>query len=309
MDKLLITGASGFLGWNLCRIAQDRWNVYGLARRVPDQLQGVKFCRADLTRFEEIKENLLEIRPDALIHTAAESNTNSCQLNPAETYKINVEATINLASLCADMDIPFVFTSSDLVFDGLNPPYGEDDPVCPLSVYGEQKVEAERDVLERYPKALVCRTALMFGDAWQGAASFIQPMINDMENGRQISLFVDEYRTPVSAVNAAQGILVALSRTKGILNIGGLESISRFDFGKLLQDVLGAHNARLFPCTRQSVAMPAARPADVSLDVTKAMSLGFKPGSLREELERLACIKNRRRSSVFSSRKRLLSDD
>src|SRR5208337_1041423 len=116
----------------------------------------------DLNRFKEIKEILQKIRPDALIHTAAESNPNFCQLNPVASHGINVEATANLASLCAELRIPFVFTSSDLVFNGLKPPYSENDPVCPLSIYGEQKAKAERAVLERYPRALVCRMALMF---------------------------------------------------------------------------------------------------------------------------------------------------
>ncbi len=291
MERLLVTGASGFLGWNLCRAAQGLWDVYGFARRYQNQLQGVKLRRTDLTRFKEIKENLQEIRPDALIHAAAESSANFCQLNPAASHGINVEATANLASLCADLRIPFVFISSDLVFNGLKPPYSENDPVCPVCIYGEQKAEAERAVLERYPQALVCRTALMFGDAGQGAASFIQPLINDMRNGRQINLFVDEYRTPVSAANAAQGILLGLSKAKGILHIGGLERISRFDFGKLLRDIVGAPSAKLYACSRQSIEMAAPRPADVSLSITRAMALGFKPGSLRGELESLACTK------------------
>ena len=138
---------------------------------------------------------------------------------------------------------------------------------------------------------MVCRMALMFGDAGQGAASFIQPLINDMRNGRQINLFMDEYRTPVSAANAAQGILLGLSKAKGILHIGGLERISRFDFGKLLRDIVGVPNAKLYACTRQSIEMAAPRPADVSLSSTRAMALGFKPGSLRKELERLACTR------------------
>ena len=292
MGKLLITGASGFLGWNLCRMAQGGWDVYGLVRRNQNQLQGVELRRADMTRFKEIKENLLQIQPDALIHAAAESSPNFCQLNPAASYGINVEATVNLASLCADLSIPFVFISSDLVFNGLKPPYSEHDPVCPVSIYGEQKAEAERAVLDRHPRALVCRMSLMFGDAGQGAASFIQPLIEDMRNGRQIKLFTDEYRTPVSATNAAQGILLGLSKTRGILHIGGPERISRFDFGKALQDILGAHNAKLYACTRQSIKMPALRPADVSLDSARAVALGFKPGPLRKELERLACTRN-----------------
>ncbi len=290
----MITGASGFLGWNLCRAALERWEVYGLSRRSRNRIEGIRYLNADLTDFRVVKQKLLEIRPDALIHAAAESSPNSCQLNPQASHRINVEAALNLASFCADLRIPFVFISSDLVFDGMKPPYSENDTVSPISVYGEQKAEAERVVLKSHPRALVCRTALMFGDAGQEAASFIQPMISDMKNGRRISLFTDEYRTPLSAENAAQGILLALFKTNGILHMAGPERISRLDFGKLLKDVLGENNAGLSPCTRQSITMPAPRPADVSLDISRAAALGFKPGSLRDELEKLDCVRKLR---------------
>lgn len=95
----------------------------------------------------------------------------------------------------------------------------------------------------------------------------------------------------VAAANAAQGILLGLSKANGILHIGGLERISRFDFGKLLRDIVGVPNAKLYACTRQSIAIAAPRPADVSLSSARAMALGFKPGSLRKELERLVCTK------------------
>lgn len=270
-------------------MAQGQWDVYGLAHRNHYRFEGVDLRRADLTRLPEIRENLQVIRPDAVIHAAAQASPNFCQLNPEQSRRINVEATLNLVSLCADLRIPFVFISSDMVFDGLKPPYREDDPACPVCIYGEQKAEAESVVLKSYPLALVCRLALIFGDAGPGAAGFIQPWINDMRDGREIKLFTDEYRTPVSATDAARAILLALSRAKGILHIGGLERISRFDFGKLLRELLGAHNARITPWTQKNSKMPAPRPPDVSLEITRAVSLGFKPGPLRRELEKLVC--------------------
>lgn len=286
MKRLLITGASGFLGWNLCRLAAGNWDVFGLALRNRISIDGVKIIGADLTRFDDIKKVFREIRPDALIHTAAMSDPNYCQQHPAESRKINLDATIGLAGICADHAIPFVFTSTDLVFNGLSAPFREDHPVSPISAYGEQKAEAEAAVLTTYPDAAVCRMPLMYGNPGPASKSFIQPMIAAMKEGRELKLFTDEFRTPLSGRDAAAGLLLALYKAKGLLHLGGPERLSRFDFGSVLRDVLGM-DANLFACTRDSVPLPAPRPPDVSLDSTRAAGLGFRPGSVRGELEHL----------------------
>ena len=295
MDKLLVTGACGFLGWNLCRIARSKWDVFGVFHRNESPIEGVKLVRADLTRTGETKRLLREIRPQGVIHAAAVSNTNYCQQHPEESYKVNVTATADIAGFCAEMSIPFVFTSSDMVFDGLHPPYREDDPVCPVSIYGEQKAQAENAALERHPDAVVCRMALIFGDAGPETASFLQPWIAAMLEGRELKLFTDEYRTALSARDASLGILLALAKTRGLLHLGGTERLSRFQFAKILRDLLGAGAARLVPCTQKDVPMPAPRPLDVSLDSSKAFALGFRPGTAREELQALEAIHRRGR--------------
>lgn len=284
MKKLLITGASGFLGWNLCRRGSSLWDVFGLAGKNRIDIHGVKSGNVDLTDFDEVGELFRAIRPDAVIHAAAASDPNFCQLHPAESHRINVDATVNLAGLCADRGIPFVFTSTDLVFDGLAAPFREEDPVSPVSIYGEQKAEAEAAVLNRWPHAAVCRMSLMFGEPGPAAQSFIQPMIAAMKEDREIRLFTDEFRTPLSGRDAARGLLLALEKARGLLHLGGAERISRFDFGRMLSSVLEIP-AHLVPCTRSSVPMPAPRPPDVSLDSTKAAGLGFRPRALRQELE------------------------
>ena len=260
LKRILITGASGFLGWNLCRFACGAWDVFGVAFRNSFELQGARILRADLTRFDETRRLLQEIRPDAVIHAAAAANLNFCQLNPSESHKINVEGAVGIASLCAEHSVRFVFISTDIVFDGLKAPYREENPVSPINAYGEQKAEAERKILERNPEAVICRMPLMFGEAGPVAKNFIQPMIQAMKAGREIFLFTDEYRTPISGRDAANGIFLALSKARGLLHLGGVERLSRFDFGALLRDVLKVPGARLVPCLQQSIAMPAPRP-------------------------------------------------
>jgi dTDP-4-dehydrorhamnose reductase len=290
MKKLLLTGAGGFLGWNVCRMAGSRLDIFGTVFSHPVEIPGVSTLEIDLTDFTELKRAFSRIRPDAVIHTAAVSSPNFCQLNRAESYRINVEASINLAGLCADNSIPCVFTSSDLVFDGLNPPYGEEDPVSPVNVYGEHKALAEKGMVERYPLVTICRMPLMFGDPGPVAASFVQPMLKAMREGRELKLFVDEFRTPVSGRDAAKGLMMALAKVTGIIHLGGIERISRYDFGRLLADVFGFYDAKLSACRQRDISMPAQRSPDVSLNSEKAFALGFKPGRPKEELEALSII-------------------
>ncbi|MBD2137313.1 NAD(P)-dependent oxidoreductase [Anabaena sp. FACHB-1237] len=286
MKKLLVTGVSGFLGWHLCQIInREEWEIYGTYAHKLIDICGTKIIKNDLTNLAQLTTLFQEIQPDAVIHLAAKSQPNYCQLNREESYKINVTASCNIAGLCADNSIPLVFTSTDLVFDGLNPPYQETDKVSPVNIYGEQKVAAEIGILNIYPSATICRMPLMFGNQTPTAKSFIQPFIEILKNGQELNLFTDEFRTPVSANTAAKGLLLALEKVQGIIHLGGKERISRYDFGKILVEVLQLPGDKLKSCLQSEVKMAAPRPKDVSLHSEKAFNLGYEPLSIREELE------------------------
>ncbi|MBE9200738.1 MULTISPECIES: NAD(P)-dependent oxidoreductase [unclassified Nodularia (in: cyanobacteria)] len=290
MKKILITGASGFLGWHLCQLAKQEWEVYGTYCTHSLELPGIKILPVDLTDFSDLKRLFNDISPNAVIHTAAGSQPNYCQTHPQETQTINVTASCNIAGLCADYAIPCAFTSTDLVFDGLNAPYKETDSVSPVNTYGEQKVMAEIGMLERYPMTAVCRMPLMFGRETPTAKSFMQPFIQTLKEGKELKLFTDEFRTPVSGITAAKGILLALEKINGYIHLGGKERISRYDFGKLLVEVFQLPETGLKSCQQQDVKMAAPRPADVSLDSAKAFALGYQPLSIKTELERIPKI-------------------
>ncbi|MBI5666308.1 MAG: NAD(P)-dependent oxidoreductase [Nitrospirae bacterium] len=287
MKKLLLTGASGFLGWNICREAYKSWEIFGTVFTHPIKIKGVKIVRADLTDFREFRKLFKEINPDAVIHTAALSSPDYCQQNKAATRKINVDAPVYIAGLCADRGIPYAFTSSDLVFDGLKAPYKEDDPVGPVNIYGEQKVRAEIGTLKKYPDASVCRMPLMFGDPGPAASSFFKTMLTAFREGRELRLFEDEFRTPVCGKTAAQGIFIAMQKCKGLVHLGGTERISRYNFGLLMMGVLGTRDARLLRYSQKDATSIASRPPDISLDSSRAHSAGYRPLPLKDQLERL----------------------
>lgn len=284
MKKLLITGASGFLGWHLCQQASQEWDVYGTYLSHSLEIPGTKLVKLNLTDLTELKKVFQEIQPSAVIHTAAQSQPNFCQTNREESLLINVTASLNIVELCADNSIPYVFTSTDLVFDGKKGFYKETDRVNPVNIYGEHKVMAEVGILACYPQAAICRMPLMFGNATPTATSFVQSFLKTLQEGKELKLFVDEFRTPVSALTAAQGLLLAVEKVRGIIHLGGKERISRYDFGRALVEIFEIPAAKIEASRQKDVKMAAPRASDVSLDSSKAFELGYTPLSLQEQL-------------------------
>ncbi len=286
MKKLLITGASGFLGWHIIQVGREQYEIYGTYNSRTLEVNGASLFKANLSDFQELKQIFTNIKPDAVIHTAALSQPNYCQSHPEESHAINVTASANIAGLCAQYSIPCAFTSTDLVFDGKNAPYKETDTVNPVNLYGEQKVQAEQAMLEQYPQTAVCRMPLMFGRATPTAKSFMQGFIQTLQEAKELKLFTDEFRTPASGTTAAKGLLLMIEKKfNGIIHLGGRERISRYDFGKLMVEVFKLPDTNLKACRQQDVQMSAPRPADVSFDSTKAFALGYEPLLVKEELE------------------------
>ena len=294
MRTLLVTGASGFLGWNICQQAKSDWTLFGTFFSHSVNIPGVMLAKIDLTIFNDLKTLFRETKPAAVIHAAAQSDPNFCQENHDASYRINTEAAINIAGFCSDLEIPCVFISSDLVFDGLNPPYSEEDEPSPINLYGEHKLMAELGMKKRCGSVVICRMPLMFGISEAAGSSFLQPLLRQMKSGIEVNLFVDEFRTPLSGKNAAEGLMIALERLPDLVHFGGLERISRYELGKLVMEVFNFPNAKLNPCRQQEIQMAAPRPRDVSLTNAKALEIGFQPDAIKKSLERLKAVADKK---------------
>lgn len=284
-QKLLITGASGFLGYHLLQLAGE-WEVYGFYNTKPVSFQEANLLPCDITNYVELGNYIDDIEPDAVIHTAAISDANYCQQQPELSYAVNVEATKNLAGICSDYNIPFVFTSTDLVFDGQKGNYTEGDEPNPVSVYGEQKAKAEAEVLSIYPLATVVRLPLMFGYPQASAANYLQKFIAQLKQGEKTKLFTDEYRSVCGAQSISKGILQIMNHS-GIFHLAGKERLSRYEFGVKAAETFGLNKTLIEPCKQSDVTMAAPRPPDVSLNISKAQALGYNPLSVGEELKQI----------------------
>ncbi|MBE9140946.1 SDR family oxidoreductase [Nodosilinea sp. LEGE 07088] len=282
--RLLITGASGFLGWHLSRQAQTTWQVEGTYHAHTPPLPGVSLHRIDLTDATAVDRWLEQLAPSAIIHTAALSQPNRCEQDPDRSYAINVEATRGLAQFCAQRQIPLVFTSTDQVFDGQAAPYSEASRPNPINRYGHHKAEAEALVQALHPAAAICRLPLLYGPPSPTADCFLQGFLRTVRSGQPLNLFIDEFRTPAYVEDVAVGLLLALENVHGLLHLGGPERLSRYDLGLRMAEVFGFDKTLVIPSRQADVAMTASRPPDVSSNSAKAYGLGYRPRKVSDGL-------------------------
>ena len=301
MKELIVTGASGFLGWNICNAAKDEWEVIGISGTHEMHDAPFPVLTFDLCDFTAIENLFKKIRPVAVVHAAAAADPNYCQQHPDQTRHINVEASEHIAGQSTQCGAACVFISTDLVFNGKNPPYSEGSPVCPVNIYGEQKVEAEICMMEANEDVLICRMPLMFGDAPSHCRNHFSSLIDNIIKGNEVPLFTDEFRSIVSGRDAANGILHFMGTRRGVINLGGKKSVSRYDFGMAVANALGVAHPRIKPCLQKDVAMSTPRPANVSLDSSEAFSHGYNPDSLGDALGKLECIRKKRQTSTRPS--------
>lgn len=255
-----ITGAGGLLGHSLTLTAPPP--------RQPS-LRPLTRHHLDLTNHDDVRDAFRRDPPACILHCAALSKSPACQANPAAAQQVNVDATARLAELAADR--PFLFLSTDLVFDGRQGHYREDDPVNPLSVYAETKAQAERIVLAN-PRHTVIRTSLNGGTSPTGDRGFNEEMRRAWRQGQTLTLFDDEFRCPIPALVTARAIWEFVDRrATGLWHLAGAERLSRWEIGQ----TLAARWPQLHPQLRRASLHEysgAPRPPDTSLDCTRAQS-------------------------------------
>ena len=287
--KILITGASGFLGYHLLRSAYAKgFEVYGLYHSGSISFEHSTNLQLDLRNYIDMGNVIDDIEPDIVIHTAALADAALCQKDKELSYELNVEVTRNIAGICSDYQVPFVFTSTDLVFDGTKGNYTEDDAPNPLMIYGEHKVIAEQEAARVYPEALIVRCPLMFGATEASDKTYFSNFLKGFKEGKSANLFYDEYRSVCGARSVSEGILHICQEATGTFHLGGPARVSRFEFGEAVIDAFGLDKSLVHSISQKDIAMSAPRPADVSLNILKAKSFGYSPLDYQEELKHIA---------------------
>jgi len=261
-----ITGANGLVGNYLLRTAlrfAPHWRVRALTR---DQL--------DLLDFDAVRREFQNDKPQLVIHCAALTVVAEAQANPALARRVNVEVTKLLAELAAE--VRFVFFSSDLVFDGRKGNYLETDATNPLHIYGETKAAAEQIVLKN-PRHLVVRTSLNGGVSRTGNRGFNEQLRLALQAGQGMTLFTDEFRCPIPALETARAVWeLANKNCTGLFQVAGAEKLSRWQIGQLLAKRRPELASKIKPGSARDFPGPP-RALDTSLNIARAQKILSTP--------------------------------
>jgi dTDP-4-dehydrorhamnose reductase len=262
LRRIWITGAGGLIGNYLAQTARDSGPQSAIRGLTRDQL--------DLLDFKAVRQEFHREPPDCVIHCAALSKSPACQKDPAFARRLNVDVTEMLCELC--QNIPFLFFSTDLVFDGRAGNYDESAVVNPLSVYAETKVAAEKTVLAN-PRHTVIRTSLNGGTSLSGDRGFNEQLRRAFLAGQRLTLFTDEFRTPIAASVTARATWELLALNKpGLYHVAGAERLSRWQIGQLLAERWPELNPIIEPASLKEYC-GAPRAPDTSLNCAKAQTL------------------------------------
>jgi len=289
IKRILITGGSGFLGGHLVTQAQKKYEVHALFNKNPLQIKNIYAHQFDLYQASQINALLKDIDPEVIIHTAAVANPDLCEDDPDSAMMVNIIATKELAKWAQQSEVRIIFTSTDMVFDGEKGSYKEDDVPNPISFYSQTKVAAEEYIKGNHSEYVIARVALVYGIGITRQTSFFEKMIEKLQNGESITLFYDQFRSPILVDNLAEALLdLAENDFVGIIHLGGNERISRWELGLKTCEILSLPSENVVKGSMFDFAGTTFRPRDISLvnDLAKDV-LKVKLLNCDEGLERI----------------------
>jgi len=293
LQKVLITGASGLLGANLSGHYADKSECTGWYSRNPISIPGVSTEQIDLTDRQSVAKALDRIEPDLIVHCAAATDVEWCEQHPELAKAINEDATIFLAHKAREIGAKFVFTSTDSVFDGKAGNYSETDAPGPLNSYAAGKVRTEIAVANANPDALIIRS-YFYGHSPAGTRSLLEWVLVRALVGDEVPGFTDSYFSPISVHDFADALDAAVNAgTSGLLHLGSSNSISKYEFARMVMESYKCDMSLLKPITVDDIGLKADRPRDTSLNVKLLESIwGKSVPTVSDGISRIAASPN-----------------
>ncbi len=280
--KILVTGANGTLGSALCKLFKDKYEVVPLYHK-----------EYDITDKQKIISKLEQEKPNILIHAAALTNVDYCQIHPEEADKVNREGTENLCLACRKIDCKFIYISTDYVFDGKKETaYLETDNTNPLNKYAQSKLEGEKTVQKLLEKYFILRLSWLFG---KKDNDFIAEVIKMSKASKEIKIINDKYSIPTYSIDFASSLEYFFDKVNyGIYHITNASPCSWYDFASKIIEYLNL-DTKILPIKLVDFNFKAKRPRNSVLDTNKFSQVsGIRLRAWQEALKEYLqeCYKN-----------------
>jgi len=263
--RIFIVGASGFIGSILCDYFSKEHEVYGSFYSFPIK----RLIHLDITDKKIVMKIIASLRPDVIIHSAANPNVEYCEEHPKETWLVNVEGSKNLIETARNIGAKYVFFSSDYIFDGTDGPYSEDDMPNPINEYGKQKLAVEKLIKGSLENYLIIRITVVYG--WERhCKNFAMKLIRNLKSGKAMKIPYDQIGSPTYVNNMVKVVKELVESDKiGVYNVAGSDLIDRYAFGKNVAKIFELDESLLIPVTTAELGQKARRPLKAGMKITK----------------------------------------
>lgn len=289
--RLLITGSNGLLGQKIVKICLKRGAEFLATSNGANRNQecpSERYLEMDITNQLKIAEIFTNYKPTHIIHTAALTNVDYCELNPEECQEVNVLATQKLWNEAQKINAHFQLLSTDFIFDGLKGNYKETDEPSAVSIYGQSKVDAEQVLINSENKNWsIARTIIVYGTANNlSRTNIVLWSISALSKGEPMKIINDQFRMPTWADDLAWGCLEICRRDKkGIFHLCGPELMAVNEIVFRIAKHLGKSTENVEIISSSTLNQPAKRPPRTGFDLSKSRSeLGYNPKTIEETI-------------------------
>ncbi|MFC1493637.1 SDR family oxidoreductase [candidate division KSB1 bacterium] len=270
--KILLTGCHGLLGQYIISSKPDECFLRGIDIDDVSLIHGTNYDhqKIDITKSKEIKGLIDVLKPDLIIHTAAFTNVDECEIRKEHCWQINVESLENIIKYAKRINAKLIHISSDYIFDGEKEIYCPDDLGSPLNYYGKAKLAAENLVRGSGLDWTILRTSTLYDvDRLKGKENFVTWVIKNLQEGSRIRIVNDQWGNPTLARNLAEAVWKVVSGNQlGVYNASGSEMCDRLSFTRNIAEVFDLDPGLIQPVTTAELNQKAKRPLKIGLDIS-----------------------------------------